>query len=105
MRLFDIIDRAYRWNATLGREVDRELIALHDKFLTREVYRPPLRQFMEDHTEPGSFRYVGAGARAGQADRILCWFTTTGTTKHRAVFADLSVRDVDRSELPLDLAK
>jgi hypothetical protein len=84
---------------------ERELIGLHDMFLIREVYAPPLRRFVEDHTEPGSFHYVGAGARVGQADRILCWFTTKGTTKHRAVFADLSFRDVDRSELPLDLAK
>ena len=84
---------------------ERELIGLHDKFLMREVYTPPLRRFVEDHTEPGSFHYVGAGARVGQADRILCWFTTKGTTKHRAVFADLSVRDVDRSELPLDLSR
>ena len=82
----------------------RELIGLHDKFLFREVYRPPVRQFVDDHTEPGSFHYVGA-ARIGQADRILCWYTTRGTAKLRAVFADLSVRDVDRSELPLDLAK
>ena len=84
---------------------ERELIELHDRFLFREVNRPPVRQFVEDHTEPGSFHYVGAGARVGQADRILCWYTTKVTTKHRAVFADLSVRDVDRSELPLDLAK
>jgi hypothetical protein len=84
---------------------ERELIELHDKFLFREVNRPPVRQFVEDHTEPGSFHYVGAGARVGQADRIVCWFTTKGTRKHRALFADLSVRDIERSELPLDLEK
>ena len=84
---------------------ERELVALHDKFLLREVYRPPVRQFVDDQTEAGSFHYVGAGARVGQADRILCWYTVRGTTRTRAVFADLSVRDVDRSELPLDLAK
>jgi hypothetical protein len=50
------------------------------------------------------WNYVGAGATVGQANRFICWFTTKGTTKHRAVFADLSIRDVDRSELPLDLA-
>ncbi len=84
---------------------ERELIGLHDKFLAREVYTPPLRRFVEDHTEPASFHYVGAGAKVGQADRILCWFTIKGTSTRRAVFADLSVRDVDPSVLPLDLAK
>jgi hypothetical protein len=81
-----------------------ELIRLHDAYLTREVYRPPVRQFVEDHTEPGSFQYVGGGAKVGQADRVICWFKTRGSTKHRAVFADLSVREVTPSELPLDPA-
>jgi hypothetical protein len=84
---------------------ERELIRLHDQFLMREVFQPPVRRFVEDHTEPGSFHYVGAGARVGQADRIVCWFTTKGATNQRAVFADSSVRDINRSELPLDLAK
>jgi hypothetical protein len=84
---------------------ERELIRLHDQFLMREVFQPPVRRFVDDHTEPGTFQYVGAGARVGQADRLVCWFTTRGTKNHRAVFADLSVRDVDRSDLPLDLTK
>jgi hypothetical protein len=84
---------------------ERELIGLHDKFLTREVYRSPVRQFVEDHTEPGSFQYVGAGAKLGDAGRILCWYKTRGAAKTRAVFGDLSVRDVSPSELPLDLPR
>jgi hypothetical protein len=64
----------------------------------------PVIQFVEDHVEPGSFRYVGAGAKVGQADRIICWFKIRGATKTRAGFGDLSVRDVTRSELPLDIA-
>jgi len=84
---------------------EQELIRLHDKFLTREVYRSPVLQFVEDHAEPDSFHYVGAGAKVGQADRLLCWYTTKGATKPRAVFGDLSVRDVSPSEFPLDLSK
>jgi hypothetical protein len=103
-------DRA-KYNAASGKAAaartpaERELIRLHDAFLMREVYKTPVLQFVEDHTEPGSFHYVGAGAKVGQADRILCWYTTKGTTKQRAVFADVSVRDVDHAELPLELAK
>ncbi|MFI5456560.1 MAG: hypothetical protein ACHRXM_14020 [Isosphaerales bacterium] len=84
---------------------ERELIQLHDKFLTREVYRAPVLQFVEDHTQAGSFHYVGAGAKVGQANRLLCWYTTQRATKPRAVFGDLSVRDVSPSELPLDPSK
>ncbi len=65
---------------------EQELIKLHDAFLMREVYKSPVLQFVEDHTEPGSFQYVGAGAKVGQADRIVCWFTTKGATKRRALF-------------------
>ncbi len=83
----------------------RERIAPHDEFLLREVYRPPLRRFVEDRTEPGSFHHVGTGARVGRADRIVCGYTPRGTTKVRAVFADLSVRDVERSGLPPDPAR
>src|SRR5262249_19716555 len=66
---------------------ERELIALHDRFLMREVFTAPVRRFVDDHTEPDSFCYVGAGARAGETGRIVCWFTPKGTTKHRALFA------------------
>jgi hypothetical protein len=96
---------ASRKAAAARTPAEQELIRLHDKFLTREVYRPTVLQFVEDHTEPGSFHYVGAGARVGQADRILCWYTAKGATKPRGVVGDLSVRDVSPSELPLDLSK
>ncbi|QEH34993.1 hypothetical protein OJF2_35380 [Aquisphaera giovannonii] len=82
---------------------ERELIKLHDAFLAREVYRSPVLQFVEDHAEPRSFRYVGAGAKVGQADRIVAWFSPRGTTRHRALFGDLSVRDVEKSDLPMEL--
>jgi hypothetical protein len=94
--------------ASLKADADRtpaeeELIELHRRFKTREVYKSPVLQFVEDHAQPGSFHYIGAGTKVGQADRIIGWYTTRGTAKHRAVFGDLSVRDVTKSELPLDL--
>lgn len=100
-----------RFNAASTRPDDartpaeKEMIRLHDQFLMREVYQPPVRRFVEDQTEPGSFQYVGAGAKVGQADRLVCWFTARETGKLRALYADLSIRDVARSDLPLDLAK
>jgi hypothetical protein len=84
---------------------ERELIGLHDRFMMREIYRSPVRQFVDDHTEPGSFHYVGAAARVGDANRIVCWFASRGTTKLRGVFGDLSVKDVTPAELPIDVSK
>jgi len=96
---------AGRKAAAAQTPAERELIELHDKFLTREVYQSPVRQFVEDHTEANTFHYVGAGIKVGQANRILCWYTIKGATKPRAVYGDLSVRDVSPSELPLDLSQ
>ena len=81
---------------------EQEMIEQHSKFLLREIYRPPFRQFVDDQTASGSFRYVGAGARIGNAGQIICWFTPRGATKPRAIFGDLSIRDVNTSDLPFD---
>ena len=97
-----------KFSATLKKDAaertpeEQELVRFRDKSLNRgEVYRSPVLRFVEENTEPGSFHYVGAGAKVGQGGQILCWFKTRGTTKQRAVFADLSVRDVTPAELPL----
>jgi hypothetical protein len=94
---------AGRKAASARTPAEEDMIRLHDRFLMREVFRSPVLQFVDDHTEPASFHYVGAGAKVGQADRIICWYTTRGEKKQRAMFGDLSVRDVAPSELPLDL--
>jgi len=62
-------------------------------------------RFVEDNTVPDSFHYVGADAKVGQADRIICWYLPKGTTKHRVVYGDLSVKDVAKTDLPIDLVK
>jgi len=69
----------------------------------REIYQPPVRRFLEDHTVADSFQYVGAGATLGQADRIVGWYKLHGASKFRAIYADLAVRDIDEEELPLKL--
>ncbi|AMV37616.1 hypothetical protein [Planctomyces sp. SH-PL62] len=107
---FAAFDQTKFNTASLKPAADRtaaeaELIRLHDKFLSREVFRSPVLQFVEDHAEPGSFQYVGAGAKLGEADRLVCWYTARGATKPRAVFGDLSIRDVSPADLPIDPAK
>lgn len=88
---------------TVQSAAEKALIQLHDKFLMREVYQPPVRRFVDDQTEPDTFHYVGAGAKVGQADRIVGWYTLKNGSKLRALFADLSVKDAIPSELPLSL--
>ena len=90
-------------NSTERTPSEQKMIELHDKFLMREIYEPPVRRFLEDHTVPDSFQYVGAGAALGEADRIVGWYKLRGAGRFRAVYADLAVRDVDEDELPLKL--
>ncbi len=54
---FNVVSR----NAAPTRTpAERELIRLHDTLLTREDYKSPVLQFVEDHTEPGFFHYPEA---------------------------------------------
>ena len=57
--------------------------------------------FAEVYAEPGSLQYMGKGVKLGSADRIVCWYKLKSTGKYRAVFGDLSVKDVDPKDLPL----
>jgi hypothetical protein len=64
----------------------------------------PTGHFVEDHTVKGTFRYLGKGVRLGDADRIVCWYRLKDTGDYRAVYGDLSVRDIVPADLPLPVA-
>jgi hypothetical protein len=49
----------------------------------------------------GSFRYIGKGVRLADAERIVCWYKLKSTGRYRAVFGDLSVKEVTPKDLPL----
>ncbi len=61
----------------------------------------PVLSFREDNTVDDSFSYVGKGVKLGSADRIVCWYKLKSTGRYRAVFGDLTVKDVDPKGLPL----
>lgn len=80
---------------------EKELIAIRDKIMLREIYVPPLKKFEEDHTVAKSFHYVGSGVTVGQSDRIVAWYKLRSNNKCRAIYGDLSVKDIAESDLPL----
>ena len=84
-------------------QAEQAMIDVRDKFMMREIYRSPVLQFVDDQTVPSTFHYVGAGVRVGQADRLVAWYKLRNGTKYRALYGDLSVRDVTEAELPLKL--
>jgi len=86
-------------------EAEQTLIAIRDKIMMRGIYRSPVKQFEEDQTESNSFHYVGAGVKVGQADRLVAWYRYRNGTKYRALYGDLSVKDVTEAELPLKLSE
>lgn len=100
-----------KYNAASAKELtartaaEQELIEIRDKTLLREIYRSPIKQFEEDQTLPKSFHYVGSGVKVGQPDRIVCWYKFRNSEKYRAVYGDLSVKEVTESELPLTITK
>ena len=79
----------------------KELIAIRDKIMLRGIHAPPLKTFEEDQTIANSFHYVGAGVAVGQSDRLVAWYKLRGSNKFRAIYGDLSVKDVAESDLPL----
>ncbi|HUW20611.1 MAG TPA: hypothetical protein VMW16_15040 [Sedimentisphaerales bacterium] len=60
-----------------------------------------IAHFVKDHTVKDSFRYLGKGVSLGDKDRIVCWYKLKGSNSYRAVYGDLSVRDVGPEDLPL----
>lgn len=76
------------------------LIAQVEKFRFREIYQPPMQRFVTDNTLPDSFQFAGSGATLGKADQIICWYRLKHGKQLRAVFGDLTVRDVIEKDLP-----
>ncbi len=85
--------------------VEQALIDIRDKIMRREIYRSPVKQFEDDHTVPKSFHYVGSGVKLGQADRIVSWYKLRKSSKCRALYGDLSTKDVTERDLPLRLSE
>jgi outer membrane lipoprotein-sorting protein len=91
---------AYAKKPTDRTEAEQKLIDLTYKHML-DQNSIPIWDFAEDNTVTGSFRYVGKGVKLGSPDRIVCWYKLRGTGTWRAVFADLTVKDVAPTDLPL----
>jgi hypothetical protein len=97
------LNAAWAKNESARTQVEQALIDNVNKIRFREIYQPPIKRFEEDQTTPGSFHYVGSGVSVGQADRIVAWYKLRAGAKHRAVYGDLSVKEVTEADLPLQL--
>ena len=63
--------------------------------------RNPVFDFVGEYAVQGSFRYLGKGVKLGSADRIVLFYKSKSTGEYRAVYGDLTVKDVTPNDLPL----
>lgn len=84
-------------------EKEQEIVDLVNNTLRRFQNKFPEELFITDHTIPGSCRYIGKGVKLGEKDRIVCWYRLKTTGQYRAVYGDLTVKDIDPKDLPLEV--
>jgi hypothetical protein len=44
--------------------------------------------------------YAGRGVALGDADTAICWYRPQGSETYRAIYGDLSVKDMAAENLP-----
>lgn len=80
------------------RQSDRTLREQRDWDFCRAYWR--VARFLHDHMVPKTFRYPGVGVPLGDKDHIVCCYLPKGAERYRAVYGDLSVKDVPPESLP-----
>ena len=87
---------------------DKTLVALFNSYRAKRNNPPgplhtPIDDFRQEQTIPNTFRYVGVGVKLGAADRIVCWYQLKNSGQYRAVYGDLTIKDVEPRQLRLPL--
>ncbi len=81
-------------------EVEQKLFDIQYKHLLNRN-SPVMASFANEYTVDGRYRYLGKGVRLGSADRIVLFYKLKSTGTYRAVFGDLTVKDISPEGLPL----
>jgi outer membrane lipoprotein-sorting protein len=56
--------------------------------------------FIEQLPEGSDYQYVGEDVQLGDAKKPVCWWKTPESKTYRVIYGDLSIRDVEPSDLP-----
>jgi len=80
---------------------EQKLLETNNYYKKAGLNMMPIAHFVQDHTAQKSFRYLGKGVKFGDKDRIVCWYKLKGSNSYRAVYGDLSVKEVSPEDLPL----
>ncbi len=57
-------------------------------------------EFIERLPEGSDYQYVGEDVKLGDANTPVCWWKPQGSKTYRVVYGDLSIRDIEPSDLP-----
>ena len=76
---------------------------------TREMSEPSMEdkfkpslgiEFVKRLPEGSDYQYVGEDVKLGDANTPACWWKPLGSKTYRVVYGDLSIRDIEPSDLP-----
>ena len=82
-------------------DVEQRFLDLWLKHAVKNRHSYPIWDFADEYAVRGSFRYLGKGVKLGNGDRFVCWYKLKSTGTYRAVYGDLTVKDVAPGDLPL----
>jgi len=99
-----VVNRIYKIPEKERTESEKKVIAKIYEYSGAKIGHEPFGLFINDKTERGTWRYIGAGVKLGDAGRIVCYYQLKQNQKFRAVYGDLSVKDIDPAELPKNSA-
>jgi hypothetical protein len=100
-------NEAARKDEAKRTEVEQRYLDLWTQHVLKNRHSYPIWDFAEENTVPRTFRYIGKGVKLGDKGRIVCWYKLKGANAktYRAVYGDLSVKDVAPEDLPLPVEK
>ena len=96
-----------QWHNAIVEKPETERTAAEQKYVVaayehiRNGNTIPVQEFADSFTVASSFRYLGKGIQLGDKDRIVCFYKFKSTGTYRAVYGNLSVKDVNVNVLPL----
>lgn len=84
-------------------EAEQKLLETTNYYKKANLNLMPIGHFLKEYAVDKSFRYIGKGVSLGDQNRIVCWYKLKDSDGYRAVYGDLSVKDVGAEELPLEV--
>jgi outer membrane lipoprotein-sorting protein len=79
--------------------VPNEMPNLNKKQMSLMVHVGALTPFLASLPKDG-WAYLGKGAKLGEKEKIIFWYQDPKTKKHRAVYGDLTAKEITADQLP-----